>query len=178
MAGAADDTPKNDVKDDFDDRPTTPGDGPDAAFEDAFAPTKLLARDAADLEVVSALLQDAILLVKETAWIPGDRRFAFVSNRFRWEEPDARERVRTGAHFDTVKAVRVRGVDLSAGETPIVILSVFFEPDPTPPSGRILIACAGGGEIRLDVEAIEAGMADISKPWKARRIPRHLGGPA
>lgn len=175
MTGANETTaPTDGASDPFDHAPEA--NGADAAFEDAFRPTKLLARDAADLEVVAALLQDGILLVKESAWLPQDRRFAFVVNRYRWEEPSARERIRTGVHFDTVVSVRARGVDFDATETPIVILSVFFEPDPAPPSGKILIACAGGGEIRLDVEAIETGMADISKPWKARLIPRHVGG--
>lgn len=166
------------VEDDgFDDRPADAA-PMDAAFEDAFTPTKILARDEADLEVMAALLQDAIILVKESAWIPHENRFAFMINRFRWEDPEMRERVRSGVHFDTVAAVQARDVDLTAADKPIVVLSVFFEAGPTPPSGRILIACAGGGEIRLDVEAIEAGMADVSRPWKARRIPRHLGGPA
>lgn len=149
----------------------------DAAFEDTFKPQRLLARDTEDLDVISALLQDAILLVKESAWLPAENRFAFVANRFRWEEKSMRERVRTGVHFDTVAAVRARGVNLEAVDTPITILAVSFEQGPVPPSGDLVIACAGGGDIRLSVEAIEIGMADISKPWKAQRIPRHMGGP-
>ena len=150
----------------------------DASFEDSFRPTKLIAQDAEDLKVFSALLQDAVLLIKETAWLKGERRFAFIANRYRWEEPAAKERVRTGVHFDHVSAVRARDVDLSAGETPIVILSVAFEPGPNAPSGALRIACAGGGDIQIDVETVEAGMADISKPWKAQRAPRHIGGSA
>ena len=154
------------------------GQAEDASFADSFRPTKLIAHDAEDLKVFSALFQDAVILVKETTWLKAERRFAFVANRYRWEEPQAKERVRTGAHFEGVVSVRARDIDLSAGETPLVVLSVAFEPGPTAPAGAIRISCAGGGDILVEVEAVEAAMADISKPWKAQRAPRHAGGGA
>ena len=148
----------------------------DASFDDAFRPTKLMAQDPDDLQVFSALLQDAVVLVKETAWLKAERRFAFIANRYRWEEPDMRERIRTGVHFDNVSSVQFRGVDLSAGDAPIVLLSASFKPGPNAPSGAVVIACAGGGDIQIQVEAIEAAMADVTKPWKAQRAPRHAAG--
>ncbi|MCI4666359.1 MAG: DUF2948 family protein [Neomegalonema sp.] len=165
------------------DRATKPAAEPDApvkdaAFEDAFRPTRLMAQDSDDLEVFSALLQDAVVLVKESAWLRAERRFAFVANRYRWEEPAMRERVRTGVHFDNVTAVQARGIDLTATDAPLVVLGVSFEANAQPPSGVVRIACAGGGDVRISVEALEAAMADISKPWKARRAPRHIGGAA
>lgn len=159
-----------------DDRSERASEGDDASFEDGFKPTRLVARDAADLEVFSALLQDAVVLVKETAWLKAERRFAMVAARYRWEEPGERERVRTGVHFDNVVSVRAKGVDLSAGDAPFVILAVTFEPADEAPGGLLRIACANAAEIQLDVEAFEAAMADVSKPWKARRTPRHIGG--
>lgn len=179
--GAPDNTSPRAAEDAFDNPPGSAGQAPqkDAAFEDAFRPTRLLAQETADLDVVSALFQDAILLLKETAWLQSERRFAFVANRYRWEEPDAHERVRTGAHFNGVSAVRARGVDFNAVDQPIVMLWIAFEPAPeAAPSGRVRIACAGGGEILLEVEALDAAMADLSRPWKARRTPRHPAGGA
>lgn len=46
---------------------------------------KLRARDGEDLRVVAAFLQDAILPVKEMAYLPRDRRFVMLFNRFKWE---------------------------------------------------------------------------------------------
>ena len=43
---------------------------------------KLAAADAEDLEILSARLQDAAAKLKDLAWLPKQRRFAAVVNRF------------------------------------------------------------------------------------------------
>ena len=149
--------------------------GPDASYADEYKPAKLAARDGEDLAVISALLQDAVVLAGEMAWVTAEKRFAFVGNRFRWEEPDAGERVRVGVHFEDVLKVRTKGVDLSSKDQPLVLLAVVFEPAETPPGGVVRIACAGDVEIVLEVEALEAALRDMTGPWRAQRRPRHTG---
>lgn len=157
----------------------------DASFLDSFKPARLMARDADDLSVVSALLQDAVALAKDVAWIPSRRRFALVANRYRWEAPDAGERVRVGVHFDDVSRARVRGVDPKQTDRPIVMLALAFEPAEEPPGGVLRIICAPDPEtgaeveIALEVEAIEANLRDMTKPWAAKGRPAHeVGGDA
>lgn len=59
----------------------------DARFEDGGeSALKLAALDAADLEVISALAQDAVFPASEISWNPAQRRFALLINRFRWED--------------------------------------------------------------------------------------------
>ena len=48
-------------------------------------PLKLRAMDDEDLGVVSAFLQDAIVPLAEMEFVPGEKRFALVASRFRWE---------------------------------------------------------------------------------------------
>src|SRR4029450_10962026 len=48
-------------------------------------PLKIIARDAEDLAVVSACLQDALIPLNEMRYLPQERRFIMVANRFRWE---------------------------------------------------------------------------------------------
>ncbi len=147
----------------------------DARFEDGVVPVRLLARDTDDLAVVSALLQDAALLLGDVAWLQNERRFVFVANRYRWEEPDAMERVRCGAHIEGVMAVRVRGVDPSSKKQPVALLSLTFEPSPTEgdPGGILRFTLSGGAEFEVQLEAIEAAMKDLTRPWKARSRPEH-----
>lgn len=151
--------------------------GGDARFEDSFKPMRLAARDADDLAVLSALLQDAVTVVGDVAWLPEERRFVMVANRFRWEEPTADERVRVGAHFEDVLAAAFKGFDLGEKTQPIAILSIAFEPAAEPPGGRVRIACAGEAEILLTVEALEAALRDLSKPWPAKARPEHAAAP-
>lgn len=150
------------------------GDTGDARYEDAFQPARLLARSAEDLQVISALLQDAALAPKDVAWDRGARRFALMANRFRWERPELKERVRAVLHFEDVVAVRARGVAPDGSGDPIAILAVIFEPSEAP-AGRIRLACAGDAEWLIDVEALGAVMTDMSKPWPAGATPKHFG---
>lgn len=154
----------------------------DAKFIDSFTPARLMARDEEDLKVISALLQDAATLAKDVAWLPKERRFAFVANRYRWEAPEAEERVRTGVHFDGVERARVRGLDPKNGDRTVTILSLSFEPAEEPPGGVLHVVCApdletgAEVEIALHVEAIEAGLADMTRPWAAKGRPAHEVG--
>ena len=53
--------------------------------DDSGAPLKLRAEDADDLAVISACLQDALVAVRDLAFVPQDRTFLMAANRFRWE---------------------------------------------------------------------------------------------
>lgn len=147
----------------------------DARFEDGARPARLLARDVEDLRVVSALLQDAALLLGDMGWRRPQRRFALVANRYRWEEPDALERVRVGVHFDGVLAARVRGVDLGQKSRPVALLALDFSPSEAPedPGGVVRLTLSGQAEIALDVDALEVVFQDLTRPWRAKRRPAH-----
>ena len=155
----------------------------DASFVDNYRPARLLARDAEDLAVISALMQDAVALSGDIAWLQGHRRFALVANRFRWEAPQAEERVRAGLHANNVVKVQARGVNPAAKKDPIAILSLSFEPKSEitggaedDPGGVLRLACAGDVEFLIEVEALEVAMSDMTKPWAAKSRPAHEAG--
>lgn len=137
---------------------------------------KLLALDEEDLEVVSALTQDAVVRVGDMGFAMGDKRFALLMNRYAWEaEAGSRhkgQRKRAALHFDNVGATRVSGINLRAEEGVLEMLSVTFRAADAP-SGTIIIAFAGGGTVELDVECIEARLHDLGAAWGARGRPSH-----
>lgn len=142
-----------------------------------YMPLRLVAADADDLKVVSACLQDAVLKVGDIAFLPKERRFAFVANRFVWECAADRKRgpfarVRAGAHFDDVKAARHQHIRLDAKDAVLELLSLRFEPGEDG-TGAVILDFSGGGVIRLEVEAINAGLSDMSPPWPTERKPEH-----
>ena len=47
---------------------------------------KLRANDKEDLSVISTILQDSLITVNEMLFLKKESRFAFVANRFRWED--------------------------------------------------------------------------------------------
>jgi hypothetical protein len=136
---------------------------------------KLAAADSEDLEMLSARLQDAAGKLKDFVWLPRQRRFAAMLNRFRWE--DARgpgTRVRAALRFDGVSKVQSANVKRGASEAVVSLLAINFTPNSEgDPAGVIELVLAGGGTIRLTVECIDAELADQTGPWAARARPSH-----
>ncbi|RMH48107.1 MAG: DUF2948 family protein [Alphaproteobacteria bacterium] len=155
----------------------------DARFEDAAeTPLRLIALGAEDLAVISALVQDAVGVVGDTAWMPRRRRFAMLINRFRWEDREAAERagrtyerVRAVLALDGVLSARADGIDPHQRDTVFSVLSLDFEPDAEPPGGTLRIRLAGDGEIVLSVECLEVSLTDVTRPHRALagRAPDH-----
>ena len=148
---------------------------PDASFRDADdRPLRLMAMDPGDLEVISALVQDAVLDGRDMRWDARSHRLHLLLNRFRWEQ-DARdaERVRAVLTVDCALGVASDGVARGA-ETVLSLLSLSFEPDEAP-GGALILRFAGDGAIRVGVEALEVRLADVTRPYAAPsgKTPHH-----
>ncbi len=154
----------------------------DASFHDGReAPLNLGAEDADDLQVISTLTQDAVFPITEMTWQPSQRRFGLLLNRFRWEDKDAAtrrdrpfERVQSVLVFDSVLSVASQGIDRSDKDMVMSLLSVDFEAGEDG-AGQILLTLAGDGAIRLKVEALDATLKDVTRPYQATsgQAPHH-----
>ena len=154
----------------------------DATFEDGReAPLNLGAADTDDLAVISTLVQDAVFPVTEMRWHASEHRFALLLNRFRWEDEAAArqrgrafERVQSLLVVDTVLAVSSQGVDRSDKDTIHSLLSVAFEPGEDG-AGQLQLTLAGDGAIRLNVEALDVSLRDVTRPYRApsHKVPNH-----
>jgi hypothetical protein len=136
-------------------------------------PLKLFAFDADDLGIVSVHLQDAVMKASDLAFLPKERRFALVCNRFDWSAAadGSSQRRRTGVRFERVQAVKAK--DVAQGtDTVLDLLAVRFEPGKDP-GGTIELVFAGGAGIRLTVECIEVAMDDLGPMWATEARPEH-----
>jgi hypothetical protein len=140
----------------------------------------LAAADAEDLEVISARLQDAVAKVGDLVWLPKQRRFAGLFNRFKWEVAEERKgkgdnlRVRAGLHFDAVLSVRSHNILRGAPDAIVSLLAIRFTPKSgEDPGGSVELQFSGGGAIRLEVECIDAGLSDVGAEWAALGRPAH-----
>ena len=156
-------------------------------------PLKLRAHDPQDMDVIAALLQDALVPLGDMKFLPQDKRFVLVVNRFRWHgdpEQDARpavpeaqpegedaafddadqppfERVNSGLCFDKVARVRYRGLKPGGNDEILSLLTITSEPQ------AVTLIFAGDAAIRLEVEAIRCHLEDIGQPWPTRWRPHH-----
>jgi hypothetical protein len=139
-------------------------------------PLRLLAEDATDLEIISAASQDAIFQVADASWLPSARRFTLKLQRFVWEaasDSGKGERVWSVLSFHSVLGVKAHRVSQSPPDAFASILSVGFEEAGDAPAGMVTLTLADGGAIALDVECIDAVLADIGTAREAVGRPVH-----
>jgi len=138
----------------------------------------LAAEDAEDLQVISSKLQDAIARVADLVWLPKARRFVALFNRFKWEAAEKRRsgdlRVRSGLHFDGVLSVKSHKIMRGNPDAVLSLLAIRFAPrGAEDPGGTVELVFAGGGTVKLEVEYLDAELADMSGEWAARGRPEH-----
>lgn len=137
---------------------------------------KLAALDEEDLAILSAHAQDAVLKVADMAYLPKENRFVIAMNRFIWEKAEGKrhnyERRQAAMTFDRVLSVRTNRIRRDLGDAVLNLLAIDFDPS-EPPGGAINLIFAGGGAVRLEVECVEARLADIGAAWATKAKPRH-----
>lgn len=138
------------------------------------APLRLLAQDADDLAIISAAVQDAVAKVGDIAYEPKARLLTVVFNRFRWEA-GVRQRVRSALQLGGVLSVQTRKVRRDRTDAVVELLALTFEPGEAP-GGAVTLSFAGGGDLRAQVECVDAVLADLSEPWPTPRKPAHDDG--
>ena len=138
---------------------------------------KLLALDDADLQIISSHVQDAVLRVSDMAYVPSQKRFAAILNRFDWEDAigsgrKRNRRRRSALRFDRVLGARTKGVPLDHGDVVLSLLAIQFTPTDAP-SGTIDLLFSGNVSVRLEAECIEAELTDLGPVWQTKHRPRH-----
>ncbi|WP_448203405.1 DUF2948 family protein [Azospirillum sp. sgz302134] len=144
-------------------------------------PIRLRAQDEEDLKVVSACLQDAIVPIGDMCFLPDEKRFAMVVNRFRWEAADQPrpgpsaddddltpyERVHCGVRVEGVTGAKVKDIDLKNRKQILELLTLEAV------QGGVVLHFAGGGCIRLDGSAWCCWVEDLGEPWPTTCKPCH-----
>ena len=141
-------------------------------------PLKLIALDADDLSVMSAHMQDAAAKVADMAFLPQEKRFAMLVDRFDWLSAvgdGTPQRRRAGVRFERVLKARVRGFDLKDKAAALHLLAVEFAEE-SAPAGTVTLFFSGDVAIQLEVECLEAAIGDLGPAWPAGEFPRHDEG--
>jgi len=154
----------------------------DARYQDGGeGPLYIGAQEADDLPVISALVQDAEFPITEMTFRRGQRQFALLVNRFRWEDRVAAERngrgyerVQAVLAISGVLAVRTQGIDRTDRATVLSLLALDWQPG-AEGAGRLTLVLAGDGAIALEVEALDVTLKDVTRPYLApsRKVPGH-----
>ena len=145
---------------------------------------KFVVLDEEDLEVASTHLQDAVVKVADVHWRPGEKRLIVGLNRFDWEkardantsrEKKARNeyrRRRAALRFERVLSCKCQHVNPARKDEVLNLLAVEFQ-ETEAPSGVIVLSFSGGATLRLEVECLEAELADLGPTWSTAACPFH-----
>ena len=138
---------------------------------------KLLGKNHEDLKVISAYLQDSILIIRDLIFLKQNRTFIMIVNRFMWEDVEKgvfrqNKRIRCALKFEEVINVKSKNIDQKNKNKPLECLtvkcnSIFDE------TYKIKIFFAGGSIITIISEVIEVTLHDLGKSWNVKHIPIH-----
>ena len=137
---------------------------------------KLVVLDEEDLEIVSTHLQDAVVKVADVLWRPQENRLVVALNRFDWEsaqadKPEYRRR-RSALRFERVMSCKSLNVSPAGKDDVLNLLAVEFS-ETDEPSGVVTLTFSGGAALRLEVECLEAELADLGPTWTTAACPAH-----
>jgi hypothetical protein len=138
---------------------------------------KFVALDREDLEIISAHLQDAEVKVADVHWRPQEKRLVLGVDRFDWlaayaEQPELR-RCRSALRFERVLACKCRHIDPAGKDSVLNLLAIEFT-ESDAPAGAVMLTFSGGATLRVEVECLEAELADIGPSWTTTVRPAHL----
>ena len=138
---------------------------------------KLLGKNQEDLKIISAYLQDSILIIKDIAFLKQNRTFVMIVNRFMWEKVEKEvfkhyKRIRCAVKFDEVIKVECKNINQKSRNKLLECLTIkcssIFDK-----VYKINIFFAGDSIITIISEVIEVALQDLGKPWNVKHIPIH-----
>jgi len=120
-----------------------------------------------------------VVKAADIRWRPAGKRLVIALNRFDWEaahgtDPEFRRR-RAALRFERVSACKCRNcsaVEAVQTDRVLNLLAVVFE-STDQPAGVVTLTFSGGAALRLEVECLEAELADLGPSWVTECCPAH-----
>ncbi len=130
---------------------------------------KLQAKDADGVAVMSAILQDAILVVRDMRYDAAARAFMLAFSRFRWETAvgSVFERVNCALTVQGVDQVQTTELDQTRKDDLHELLALALE------ANTLRFVFAGGAQLRLHLNGWQLRLEDFGAPWPTEKCPSH-----
>ncbi len=138
---------------------------------------KLIATSEEDLRVISAHLQDAIVLPIEIANLKKNRILLIQLNRFMWEDVEKgvfrkNKRIRTVLKFDNVISVSSKNINQKSDKRFLDFLTIesTLMPDK---SYEINLIFSGDAILKIKSEVLDVTLDDQGSSWESKAKPKH-----
>ena len=138
---------------------------------------RLIGKNEEDLKVISAYVQDSVVIAKDIIFLKKNKAFIMILSRFMWEDAEKgvfrkNKRIRCAVRFEEVINVMSKNINQKnknkvleylAIKTSIISNNIF----------KIKIFFSGDSIITITSEVIEILMNDLGKPWNVKYFPIH-----
>ena len=130
---------------------------------------KLQAKDSEDIQVISAILQDAIATLCDIRFDAEKHNFIMVVHRLRREVKNdlGLERICCAINMNGVEKAQLSGIDLNQQGRILDLLAVL------PDSSSLTFIFAGDAKIRLFLSDWSIIVEDFGEAWPAQCNPCH-----
>ena len=138
---------------------------------------RLSGKNLEDLKVISAYIQDSVIVTKDIVFLKKNKSFVMVVNRFMWEDVEKgifreNKRIRCAIKFEEVIKVKSKNINQKNNSKALECLAIecnfsdekFYQ---------IKIFFSGDSAIILTTETIDVVMHDLGNPWNVKHMPRH-----
>lgn len=139
-------------------------------------PLKLHAADAEDLQIISSMLQDSLIIPQDITYFATEKRFAILLNRFCWEKSPATGneekrgyRIHTGCIFNNINQVQQKGLDDTRSQQILNLLAIEWHAT----EQVIILSFSGNISVRLITDKINCYVKDFGDPWPTCWQPQH-----
>ena len=138
---------------------------------------KLIGKNEEDLKIISAYLQDSVVIIKDIVFLKKNRTFIMILNRFMWEDIEKgvfrkNKRIRCAVKFEEVLKVHSKNINQKNKSKPLEYLAIKSSLTPEN-TFKIKIFFSGDSIITIIVEVINVILQDLGKPWIVKYIPKH-----
>ena len=138
---------------------------------------KLIGKNEEDLKIISAYLQDSVVIVKDIIFLKKNRIFVMIVNRFMWEDTEKEihrqnKRIRCAIKFEGILEAKSKKINQKNKNKRLECLAIKCN-EILSKNCEINFFFAGGGAITLISEYIEVVMHDLGVPWNVKHIPKH-----
>ena len=137
-------------------------------------PLKLRAQDADDIQVIAAVLQDAIAPVCDMIYKADEKTFIMVVHRFRWDNEEVKtqdncfERICCALEVEGVEAVKRHGFEHAECDRMLDLLTITLE------ENALQFIFAGGAQLKLSLGPWRLRIEDFGESWPTPHQPCHV----
>ena len=138
---------------------------------------KLFGKNLDDLKIISAYLQDSIVLVKDIVYLQSNSTFLMMVNRFMWEDAERgifrkNKRVRCALKFERVQKAISKNINQKNKNRALELLTIksYLRNDN---AYEIRFIFSGNSIISIYTEEIDILLDDQGEPWAVTSAPQH-----